>query len=264
MKRHFNYTGRIRITRSEAQVRILEDEVEGSPVFQLDLNIRPNRQFPPDAVVRVEAARSNVSQSWDYGTVAQLATLSANERRLTDVERTAQFKVFVVASDGSGRLLGLADRIRPIQPIDSLVPLKEVGRETLGEEVWRVDFGTEGEDGPVLLVNNAIPGIADVVQGNDTFRTLIMPQVLRIILTHIAIIERHEPDDNEESWWTDWFQFARNLEAGPPNDITWGDNAAESDISEMQLWIHGVVKAFTDRRLHAVSQFTSELERSRS
>ena len=71
MKRHLNYTERDRITRNQASVRIREEPLDDRPVFELTLRVDRAR-YSDDALVRVEASRSNVVQRWSFGTIANL------------------------------------------------------------------------------------------------------------------------------------------------------------------------------------------------
>ena len=248
MKRHLNYTERDRITRNQASVRIREEPLDDRPVFELTLRVDRAR-YPDDALVRVEASRSNVVQRWDFGTIANLTVPSAYERRLTDVESSSLFKVFIV-EPRTGRLLGLADKIRPIQPIDSLIPLREDDGEKLGSEVWRVDFGQD--EGPVLLVNNNVPNIGVIVRSDVAFRSLVMPQVLRQVLTKMIFVEHTQPDDDEDGWGTDWFSFVERLGVKAEPDMTWGE---ELDTEAGQEWIDTAVKAFSDKTVRAARSY---------
>lgn len=151
-----NRTGRKRIHRRDVDLSLRVAEGNEVPVFDLRLRLA-DYGFPAEARVRVEAASNIASQRWDYGTVWQRRTPTDEERRMTDVPKTATFRVFVVAPDGSGQLLGHAPRIKPDLPLNSQLPLEE--NDNLGEEVWRVEFESEGA--PVLRVNSSIPGISD-------------------------------------------------------------------------------------------------------
>ena len=197
-----NRTGRKRIHQRDIRLRMREAERGEAPVFDLDLHLQ-GYDFPADARVRVEAWRGNASQRWDFGTVGRLAPPPDTGRRLTDLPAGVRFRVFVVAADGSGRLLGHAPATRPELPINSLLPLQET---ELGAEVWRVQF--DGEDGnPVLLVNEAIPSISDAVRHDPTFRSLVMPEVFRAILTRMVLVDRPDWADLDGPW-QDWVKTA--------------------------------------------------------
>lgn len=253
MKRHLNYTGRARITRDEAPVRILEEQIEGSDVFDLRLRLGQQHDFPQDARIRVEAGRSNTSQRWDFGTVGNPLVPSPHERRLTDVESTTLFKVFVVERE-TGKLLGLADHIRPARPLDSLIPLQEDDGTRLRTEVWRVDFSQN--DGPVLLVNNNVSNIGNIVRNDSRFRSLVMPQVLRQVLSQMVFVDHMQPDDDEGGWGTEWFEFVSSLGVKADSDMTWGENLDQQAAWD---WIDSAVTAFSARSVRPVRSYNDAL-----
>ena len=252
MRRHFNYTGRTRITRDQATINILDEQVDGRPVFVLHLRLRRDSAYPDNALIRVEANRSNVVQRWDYGTYGNRIEPTLHERRLTEVESSSFFRVFVVEPE-SGKLLGLADKIRPIQPADSLVPLLEDDGTKLGREIWRVEF--EGDEGPVLLVNNNVPNIGDITRSDKAFRSLVMPQVLRQVLRQIVFVNEDKPDDDEGGWSADWFNFVDGLGVTRP-DLNWGEIESDpAQVEQAQEWIDEAVMAFAEKSVRALRSY---------
>ena len=246
-----NRTGRKRIHRRDVGLR-LRTAVRGeAPIFDLDLWLA-NYGFPANAHVRVEAWRSNASQRWNYGTVGQRKPPPDGERRLTEVPAGAKFRVLVVAVDGSGRLLGHAPNLRPEMPLDSLLPLEE--RDDLGEEVWRVDFGEEGEN-PVLLANSSIPGISETVRRDPAFRALVMPEVFRTILTRMVLVDRASPDDDEDPW-ADWFGIARAYLPDAERPYLGGlRNVEPVDDRDARDWIDQVVREMARKPLNAANAY---------
>ena len=235
MRRHINSTGRQRILREHAAVSIRPHEGGKDSIFDLDLDLR-SYGFPPDALVRVEASLNIAGQSWDYGTVGARRTPSDEERLLTEFgKKPPPFRVMVIAGDDSGRLLGSAMHIPPRLPQDSLIHLQE--EDGLGEEVWRIEYDDLDEP-PVLLVNRSIPGASDIVRNDAAFRALVMPEVLRAILTRILLVERREDDSDEGGAWRDWLQFARSHLPG--RDIPSG----EENTGDAVAWIDDAVRAF--------------------
>lgn len=252
MRSRLNSTGRKRIAKGDVQVSIRASERDEPPIFDLQPNLS-DYGFPMDARVRVEAWRSNAVQRWDFGRVGDMDEPSENERRLTEVPTAAQFRVIVVAGDGSGLLLGQTGGIRPALPVRSLLPVRET--DDLGQEVWRVDFG-DGMDSPELLVNQNVEGISDIIRHEASFRSLVFPGVLRTILTHALLVMRQDPDDDEGPW-EGWFRLARELvpDHEPPSmehDASAGDHA-----DGINKWIDCVCGAFADRSLSAADSFGS-------
>lgn len=252
MIRRLNSTGRKQIAHADATVRLRAAENTEPQIFDLDLQL-DDYGFPPDARVRVEAWRSNAVQRWDFGTVGALRPLPDEERRMRDVPQSSQFRVMVVAGDGSGRLLGHLPSIRPILPQKSLLPVREVDDGELRGEVWRIDFGDE--DLPELLLNNSVGSISEIVRSDKDFRSLVMPAVLRNILVHALISERVDPDD-EESPWDGWFQLAQSLYPDMEIPRLEPENP-EADLSQIREWIEAVVGAFATQRVRAAAVYSA-------
>ena len=250
-----NRTGRKRIQKRDIDLRLRTAKPDAVPIFDLSLRLADDG-FSPKAHVRVEAWRSNASQRWNYGTVGQLTPPPDQERRLTEVPTGARFRVFVVAADGSGKLLGHAPNLRPELPLNSRLPLEE--SDALGQEVWRVDFGEEG-DTPVLLVNSSIPGISETVRNDPTFRALVMPEVFRTILTRMVLIDRAPPDDDQHSW-ADWFEIAHAYLPDAKLPYLDGQRDAEqSDDSAARNWIDQVVRAMAEKPINAANAYRETL-----
>jgi hypothetical protein len=172
---------------------------------------------------------------------------------MRDVPQSSQFRVMVVAGDGSGRLLGHLLSIRPVLPQKSLLPVREAGEDELGEEVWRVDFGDD--DLPELLLNASVGGISEIVRSDTTFRSLVMPAVLRSILSHGLIDERADPDD-DESPWEGWFRLAKSLHPDVDFPQAQSDDF-DTDLTEAREWIEAVVRAFAKERVFAAGAYDS-------
>lgn len=245
-----NRTGRKRIHQRDIDLRLREAERGEAPVFDLDLRLH-DYDFPADARVRVEAWRGNASQRWNFGTVDSLAPPPDPERRLTELPAGVRFRVFVVAADGSGKLLGHAPVIRPELPLNSLLPLQETD---LGAEVWRVEF--DGEDGnPVLLVNETIPGISDAVRHDPTFRSLVMPEVFRAILTRMALVDRPDWTDPDGPW-SDWIRVAcAYLPDVEPVRLPAEGRLDADEVESACQWIDEVAGALAQRPLNAADVY---------
>lgn len=258
MRRRLNGTGRARIDHKHVQVSRRPAERDEVPIFDLSLDLA-QYGFPSDARVRVEAWRSNAVQRWDWGTAGAPMPPPEEDRRLTEVPDSAQFRVIVVAGDGSGLLFGHAPNIRPVLPRRSLLPVRE--SKDLGDEVWRVDFG-DGMDQPELLINPAVEGISEIVRGDEAFRSLVMPNVLRTILRHIVLVQRGDPEDDEGPWGG-WFEIARNLVPDePPQRLAVdADDAAKTEVSR---WIDRVVETFADDRVDAAGAYNAVIHGRRS
>lgn len=258
MRRHLNHTGRQRIRRDHVVVALRRADRGEAPIFDLELDLT-SYGLPADARVRIEAWRGNAVQRWDYGTAQMPTPPPDEERRLTEVPESAQFRVIVVAGDGSGLLLAHAPNIRPVLPRRSLLAVRE--SDELGDEVWRVDFGA-GMDLPELLINPAVDGISEVVRGDATFRSLVMPDVLRTILAHIVLVERADPEDDEGPWGG-WFEQARARfrDEEPPH---LDRNADSSEVAAANRWIDKIVEIFAEAAVDAADSYNEALRGRRA
>ena len=252
MIRRFNYTNRKTIDRSHTNVTLHELD-DGCCYFEVTIDLG-SYSFPEDALVRVEAWRSNAAQRWSLGTVGRLRNPSRSERILSDVPDTAQFRVAVVAADDSGLLFGLSKDLRPAKVStdsgngnggrggESMLPVQLV--DGLGEEVWRLDFG-EGE--PVVMeVNKAIDGIADIVARDAAFRSLVMPDVFRAVLHRAILVDRIDPDDSQEHPWSDWIDLAKRHAPDADVPAITDENDSQQRASAL-IWVETVIRSFASQ-----------------
>lgn len=253
MIRHFNRTGRRPIQRSHAVVtlrRLKEADPTGDSDHCFDLQLDLSSYgFPADARVRVEAWRGNALQRWEWGTVGRPIAPAEPDRVLRDVPETCRFRVAVVKAGDSGLLLGLADKMVPRRPVESILPLVLTD---LGSQVWRLEFG-EGDDIAELQVNNQIAGMSDVVRNDSGFRALVMPQVLRSVLER-GLLVRRENLEEAESPWRPWFDLAVDILPDDPAPVL-GENAQDDEIERADKWIERVVGAFSEKRVKAVELY---------
>ncbi|WP_428273490.1 hypothetical protein [Candidatus Palauibacter sp.] len=262
MIRRFNHTGRISIPSGRATVTLRRVEGNGAVrrgdaaadapdtawCFDLKLDLGAYR-FPADSRVRVEAWRGNTFQRWDWGRVGAAAVPAERDRILRDVPATSQFRVSVIAAGNSGRLLGLADKLRPRLPVESLLPLMP---DDLGGEVWRLDYG-RGDDIVVLKVNRDLPDFDRTVRADPAFRGLVMPQVLRSVLERALLVDREDPED-PEGRWSSWFDLARSIlpDRDPPSVSR---DTQDDEIEQADRWIEEVVAAFSADKVKALGGY---------
>ena len=262
MIRRFNSTGRISILSARATVSLRRLEANGSRhragtavgvpdaawCFDLRLHLG-GYSFPTRSRLRVEAWRGNAFQRWDWGTVGAPAEPDESDRILKDVPETSQFRVSVIAAGDSGRLLGLADKLRPRLPVESLLPLVPAD---LRGEVWRLDYG-QGDDIVVLKVNGNLPDFDQRVRADPAFRGLVMPQVLRSILERALLVDREDPRE-PEGHWSPWFDLARSIlpDRDPPSV---GRDAQDDEVAHADRWIADVVAVFATDKVEALDGY---------
>ena len=243
--RRINYTGRKRIEQYRVDVELYDD---GVPSFTASINL-DGLHLPQNARLIVEAKRERSSLRFEWGTVAN-PSLPAN-CCLTGMPSNPKFRLMVVSSDGTNRLLALANDISPKREgtngEESLLWLEEVD---LGKEVWRLDFGEPGEN-PKMLINKGIPGISAAVREDEAFLGLVIPEVLRTILTRALIVEEFDLSD-EEGDWSDWISFVSGF-----YDAEFPIISDDPDVnrSSCTAWIEGAVEAFVNQRFPASEKY---------
>lgn len=211
--------------------------------------------MPPKAQLYLEAmcAGSPIIQRFPYGTVENLTPPSKRVLDEVDGERVFFSLKVVDESEGAGRILGLAENIRPQQADETA----ENGRrgilpilpKSLGQELWRVAFETHEV---CLFVNEDIPNIKDRTRWDPLLQAAVYPAAVRLILAEA--LERGASDDDEDSdgWPSRWLRFARGLHPNhmsPPRDSP----------DDQQEWIDEVVDEFCTRHSLA-DQFRKRLQ----
>ena len=248
MIRRFNYTRRRRIEQWRVGVEIYDTDDPGGAWFSASLDL-DDMELPIDARVTIEAKRSRVSQRFDWGTVEDPQPVDVAQ--LSGMPPNPSFRVMVVASDGSNRLLALADNIKPKQAdsgSESLLWMEEV---ELGKEVWRLEFGES--DNPTMFVNSNIRGMSETARQDEAFRALVIPQVLRSILTRAVVVDDCDPDD-DAGQWGEWLAFVREF---CDEDLTTISGDSESDAEAKLDWIDSAVRAFAEKKFHASDQYAA-------
>ena len=253
--RRLNFTQRRKITQQMVSV-VLHQAHEDSepPTFDLHLDLS-SLNLPNDSLLRVEAYRNRGSMRFDWGTTGQPTPPS--DRRLHGVPFPPRFRVMALTPDGSGSLLALGDRLTPRWQ-DQRSSLLEVEFKDLGMEVWRLRFDENGGN-PVLEVNKEIEDINHAVRHDESFRSLVLPEVLRAILTRALLVEQENPDDVDEgNNWHPWMRCVRDFFRDEFPQMTDDPYLNRTAIAG---WIDEAVSAFTEKRFRAKSFYEGVLRK---
>lgn len=255
MIKRLNFTGRKRIPRDRIQIEVFD----GSPrTFSAAISLH-DMSLPDDAAVYLEAtcAGSTVVQRFDFGRVGKIAAKSTP--KLTEVQGENVFFTLKVVdiSEVVGRILGVAENIRPeragtqtVAGRRGILPIEEVD---LDQEIWKLEFR---DHDVFLLVNKRIPGLVDRVSADPMYYALMYPEIVRQVLTR-AISENVEPDDADERWPVLWLRFGRGLHPtfeAPPG--------AEDGSEAIQEWVDEVVATFCEQHLLRDKLLSSSLTES--
>lgn len=236
MIKRVNSTGRRRIGSDHVTIEVQD----GQPrTFDATINLK-HFDAPADAAVVLEAtcAGSNTICRFEWGTIGEIVP-PAN-RALRDLHgENVFFSLKVIdRSEQLGRLLGLAENIRPIKAGSKTATgrrgILPVEKSDLGDDLWKLEYRLEDV---FLLVNQRIPGLADRVRFDATIYALIYPTIIREVL-HRSFDEQSDEEEDSERWPTLWLKFGRRLHpegTSPPN----AEN--EDDRDE---WVEDIVSAF--------------------
>ena len=231
MRRRLNFTQRRRISQSDVNIRLIQDD---TPPLRFEAEVSLDRyDLPPGASVFLEAYRRNSYMRFPWGTVSDTRR-TANSLALTDIDSsdTVYFRIKVVGPENDdGLILAQADRIRVDTSDPSILP---VSVTDLDEIVWRLSFD---DDEPFLLVNSRIDGILDLARSDASFATLVYPEVLREVLEMLCQ-ESTQHDDDQRHWISNWTRFAKNLNPEP---------IPHSEGPERDQWVDATVNLFASR-----------------
>lgn len=243
MIRNFNYTDRKRIPRAQTDFSVSESS-QGPLEFKAKLRL-DNLGLPEDAAVYVEAYYSAYVMRFPFGRVGKLAP---PKNRLLDELPTREivhFRVKIVdEASNFGLIVADADRITATK--SGRLSLLHVDPKPLGNQVWRLNLD---DAWPKLEVNNDIRDLNmfDIIKSSAAFRSLVLPSLLRSILTHLVIMDAEVDADTQDHWGSSWHKFGTALAGGatcPP--------CGESGEQDNRLaWVESVVTAFCHR--HRIS-----------
>lgn len=243
--RRLNYTGRRKLSLEDVKVRILPSD-ERLALFDVNLKLS-EYGLPKDALVFVEAYRQTSWMRFPCGTVGRLAIPIDRSLSEFDSPEGILFRVRVTsATSPEGLLLAEADKIRPRlteqEDENRLSLLSTKPDDDLGDQLFRVDF----TDKPLLLIN-ARSGDWRILSRDPVFTSLVLPSVLREIMTRILHIEKHFDVEDTTDWRSQWLKFCVLLPGVP-------ELPSERDQDNLDDWIDEVVDTFC-RRISAFSTF---------
>ena len=246
MIRRYNYTSRKAIPRSNVAVTLHE----GTPMsFDAEISLG-GLDLPEDAELTLVANRNARAQRFTYGRVGDIR--QPEDRTLTAIAGVPSFRLLVVESGGSGRLLAVAHRIAPRRAPDEnddggLQSLLWVREADIGDEVWRMDFAEH----PMLYLNRNIPGISEAVRSDEKFRSLIVPEAFRSILKRMTMVDKYDPED-ADGQWADWVRIVQDFQ---PTPIPQTDGDDSENMEDIDVWIEETVALFVNDRFNAAEMY---------
>ena len=232
-----NFTGRRRIAHDHVRISISTENEQTT--FSARMNLE-SYGFPDTAAIIIEAYRQLELARYEFGTVTR--PIPPPNTRLTEFGMLdgVRFRLKVVSNDDPrGRLLGVAERLSATNDaLDRIrrIPLITVKGHDLGREIWKVDFSDE----PILLINYRLANKHSLVRAS-VFQSLVLPEVLRSILTRILLIDGYRYFEDEDDWAARWLRFASSFPGV-------GSVPEEEDAEMDAEWIDSAVSAFCQWR----------------
>jgi hypothetical protein len=237
MIRRLNYTGRIKIHRTD--LKLGTSEAGGGLSFDANLRLS-DYELPGEAQVFVEAYRQTSWMRFPFGTVA--AIRPPENRKLSEFgsPEGIRFRVKVTQPGNEHVLLAVADHIRLALPDDSACEsLLPVTPAELGNEIWQLDL--DGAE-PELLVNNMVTPDWRQLAYSPVFVSLVYPDVLRQVLVSILLNHKHRDIDDDIDWKSRWLRFSTQLPGIDPNVPS-----EEAGDDEVKQWVADAVAAFAKK-----------------
>jgi hypothetical protein len=192
MKRAFNYTNRRKIPAGVVTVVINEGEPGSIPTFEASFAGLNNLGLDPAHRVILEPYVVSTSMRFDCGTVAQPEL--PQDRRLTDLDQggSVRFRVLVIDPVADPSRIVASGKVSASDPDNQNVHsiLRLVETPSLGELLWKLDLDDEAL--PELLINSGVPGFKAKLQKDPLVQGLVLPAVVREILTKVLESDTEE------------------------------------------------------------------------
>lgn len=241
---NLNFTSRKRVERQHLRISGTTAGADG--YFVLDKFVITEYEFPPDSVVFVESFTGKYGfQRFEIGRLDRLDFSKQNKFSSIDLPN-ANFRLKIVASDSSGRILGDADNI----PVEiggrppSILPIDPVD---LDNRIWWLEI--DEETGPVLQMNQRLPDYQQIARDQE-FRATIMPSIVyRIALWVLDNINSGEGDINVRRWTK-----ALTFPGVDPTDANTDDEGSREDFALKITKAFAKHHGFFDRYLIALDR----------
>lgn len=255
MNQSFNYTGRVPISPQDAVIRILiPNSSKGNEPqtirFTAATRFKEDYNFPSEAPLVIEAYTYLYYRRFEFGTVGEPGPALGTELYLdADGWERLRFRVKVIDPQHSGRILGEADRLRPVlvrsgagEGGGNKRPLLSVTSGDIGQRVWMLQFDEVAC--PTVVINKESPELRQRME-DQLYRWLVFPEVMQRVLERILCVEGVEFDGARplaEGWRGDWIAFATALYEPPEPG-----GGQKDDRLKWVEWIEQVVRRFCER-----------------
>ncbi len=245
MRRIFNYTGREKLYREHITITSVDRHDSEYPACRATIDLT-TYDFPETAKVYLEAYFKSSMMRFDYGTVNQVLSFADKIHYLDELQsNTPTFRVKVVdESEDIGRLIAVADGIQSsaeeTKKVEKL-PLLYVSYEDLEDRIWSLDL-TEVFAMPTLLINSSLDlnqPVNEVVRTHPLFVSLVFPNVVEQILSHIILNIEDVDETDVDNWRTKWITYGKTL-----TRMYIDRDISDLTDDEREAWVNHVVHEF--------------------
>lgn len=237
MIRKFNYTERQRISKTNAVIRLMP--AGDRTTFEAELTLT-QLGLPPEARVYVEAYFKGTVMRFDFGLTGEFRPPADRRLHRFPQPELAFFRVKIVdESHRKGLLLASCDRLMPFVAKGGQTNRQTIFRVQtvrMENEVWRLRFDDEG---PVLELNEGIECIKETARNDVAFAALVYPALVRQVLSHVLLEEKHDDPDTEDDWRGLWLRFGKEMSKERP--------PRHDDEEAVCEWIDKVITRFSSR-----------------
>lgn len=256
MIRKFNYTGRRKLKRERVSISVVDERPYKSFTATLDLK---GLGLSEDAKIYIEPYYKSSFMRFPFGTVAN--PQMPGNTILTEIPSTSivLFRIKVVDETRKvGRIIRIADRIKPINPEDSgnrMSILHIDWDQDLDQQIFRVTF--PDNDYPRLEINKRIENAKELIKSNQIFRSLVFPVAIRQVAEKIAMTWS-DFDEEDDSWQSTWLKFIKQA-LNVNIEVEFDENSTDDEIN---YWVEEIVSAFC-RKNKFRTKFEQALNKSK-
>lgn len=256
MIRKLNFTGRKRIEQDDLSIKTEKDkkrfEISLKNLDEFRKKYGLSQSNETKIYVEVNNRWSELKQ-FEFNPPSQVFSLEDFE----DID-TIKFRIIVV--DEKNKIIASAERIKPTlgEQRESILDTKF---EDLGNRIWKLEFESGEEGGPLLYINERIP--ANLAKNDPSFIVYVYPFVLKEILYYMCFLDNFNIEEPEEEWHEEWIKFIQFIypqAIDKAKEYNWRDK--EENKEEKLQWIDEIVNKFCEKRKKDWEEFIKKLERS--
>lgn len=249
MAYRFNFTGRKRVLEAEAQIHVIKDVTPLKVRLEQTFSSSGRHFYDNNDIVMLEAIRRTKLRRFFLGTVGELQKNTIAEFPDFPDGKEVYYRLRIV-DPVTHKLKGLAKTLKDAdkeqKPTD-LEPLLPVAlsqpNDGLGNRFWMVRC--DGASPELIISSKKFDDNYESVKSPE-FRALVLPEVLREVLTYAFIHSASSSGSFPPEWAEKWETFVTvNLGVGdgpePPTD-----RLDDNYIQKTLQWIDDAVRKFAD------------------